>query len=56
MCGWTVWVWVGSVLSFFVAAGVYGGMLNFAPFFYNVPQVQGEAVSPLSGTSFSRAL
>lgn len=40
MCGWTMWVWVGSVLAFFLGSAVYGGMLSFAPKFYQVPQVR----------------
>lgn len=35
-CGWSLWVWLGSVLSFFLVTLVYSNLLSFAPFFYGV--------------------
>ena len=37
LCGWSLWIWVGSVLSFFVGTLVYGNLSSFAPGFYGVP-------------------
>lgn len=37
MCGWSLWVWMGSVLSFFAVSLVYGNVSAFAPAFLRVP-------------------
>lgn len=36
LCGWSVWVWLGSVLSIFFVALVYNNMLSFSPAFFGV--------------------
>ncbi len=36
MCGWSLWVWVGSVLSFFAVSLIYSNMWAFAPAFSGV--------------------
>lgn len=36
LCGWSLWVWVGSALSIFVFALAYNTMLSFSPGFFGV--------------------
>ena len=36
LCGWSLWIWVGSIVAFFVVTLVYGNSLSFAPAFYGV--------------------
>ena len=36
MCGWSLWVWMGSVLSFFAVTLIYSNLSSFAPAFFGV--------------------
>ena len=38
-CGWTIWIWLGSIFAFFLAVVAYGLITSFNPAFYYTPEV-----------------